>query len=210
MDCIPSVFFWFLSALYWFCKNKIYYSLINLKKYWYKVMGKSRGFTLIELIVAIAVFAVVVAMAAPSFMHIIRKQQLNDDAKDFVDQLVELRSDAILKQKTQTLSLAEDNGEGDEDEPDPDSETSASEPDNPEEEQAPSKSWWPKSKIEWSPPVSTVTYNMMGFLNSDNNLCFLFEHIDDENLKAVIITRRNGMVIYDSALTSCPNDLGEE
>ena len=40
-------------------------------------MGNNRGFTLIEMMVTIAVLAVVAAIAAPSFVQMIATQQLN-------------------------------------------------------------------------------------------------------------------------------------
>lgn len=144
---------------------------------------KNQGFTLIELMVTIAVMAIIATMAAPSFINIINKSQINDDARDFADHIVVIRSDALLKQKEQSLSL---NG---------------------------ADAWIPKDKVEWDtnqPVVTTITYNMMGSLKSDNNLCFILRHKKDSNLKAVIITRKNGMVIYDKSLNACPNDLGNE
>ena len=143
---------------------------------------KNQGFTLIELIVTIAVLAIIATMAAPSLINIINTSQINDDARDFTDHIVVTRSDAVLKHKEQTLSLS---GVG---------------------------AWKPKDKVEWGvnqPVETTLTYNMMGLLKSDNNLCFILRHKKDTNLKAVIITRKNGMVIYDKSLNACPS-LGNE
>ena len=142
-------------------------------------MGKTRGFTLIELMVTIAVMAVVAMMAAPTFTSLIRKNQLNMDARDFENKLKETRSNALLRQKTQNLSIDANDTEA----------------------------WQPSAEIEWdstlSSSVNKITYNMLGLLDSTTNLCFILQHKKDADLKAVIIIRRTGLVIYDTSKTDC-------
>ncbi|WP_414659613.1 Tfp pilus assembly protein FimT/FimU [Acinetobacter courvalinii] len=148
-------------------------------------MGKTRGFTLIELMVTIAVLAVIAMMAAPVLTKIIYKSQLNNDARDFADRLVELRSDAVLKQKGQDLSLDENKAEA----------------------------WKTSDHIHWDtgqPTVTTLSYDALGRLDSANNLCFVLVHVKDMTMKAVIIARKNGLVIFDKSFTACPTNLGNE
>lgn len=68
-------------------------------------MGTSRGFTLIELLVTIAVLAIIAMMAAPSFIQMVRSNQLRSDTRDFVDLLSETRSEAIFKQSDRVVAL---------------------------------------------------------------------------------------------------------
>ncbi|MFV5264150.1 Tfp pilus assembly protein FimT/FimU [Acinetobacter courvalinii] len=139
-------------------------------------MGKTRGFTLIELMVTIAIFVIIAMMAVPSFSEIIRHNQLVDGAHDLEQRLQELRSTALLKQRDQNLAL----------------DTNSSE------------AWLPRKELKWSStPPATVTYNMMGLLNSPVNLCFILEHKEDRHLKAVIIARRSGLVSYDKYRSDC-------
>ncbi|RPE29896.1 prepilin-type N-terminal cleavage/methylation domain-containing protein [Acinetobacter sp. BIGb0102] len=68
-------------------------------------MGKTRGFTLIELMVTIAVLAVIAMMAAPSFGNLIARKQLDTTAKDFALVFGETRGQAISLGKDITLKL---------------------------------------------------------------------------------------------------------
>lgn len=66
-------------------------------------MGKSRGFTLIELMVTIAVLAVVASMAAPSFGNLIARKKLDSTAKHYALLFGEVRGKAISLQKEITI-----------------------------------------------------------------------------------------------------------
>lgn len=57
---------------------------------------KEQGFTLIELMVTIAVLAIIATMAAPSFNNLLIKQNLKTTAYNMRDTLKEARSRAIL------------------------------------------------------------------------------------------------------------------
>ncbi|MET0544497.1 MAG: GspH/FimT family pseudopilin, partial [Variovorax sp.] len=58
-------------------------------------MRVSRGFTLIELMVAIAVVAVLLAMALPSFRGTIRSNRLATTTNEFISSISLARSEAI-------------------------------------------------------------------------------------------------------------------
>lgn len=69
-------------------------------------MQKNKGFTLIELIVTIAVLAIIAMMAAPSFGNLLLKQNLNRSTQDLVATLNAARSTAVLERREVTVDLS--------------------------------------------------------------------------------------------------------
>jgi type IV fimbrial biogenesis protein FimT len=59
--------------------------------------ARSRGFTLIEMITAITVFAVMVAIAAPAFSQFIANQRIRNVAFDLMASLILARTEAITR-----------------------------------------------------------------------------------------------------------------
>lgn len=66
---------------------------------------KNQGFTLIELMVTVAIMAIIAMMAAPSFGDMILSQNLNRSAQEFIGQLNNARSQAVLERKEVTVKL---------------------------------------------------------------------------------------------------------
>ena len=61
------------------------------------VQRKTRGFTLIELMVTIAVLAVLASLVAPSFRQLLAAQRVRTTSYDMVGDLVLARSEAIKR-----------------------------------------------------------------------------------------------------------------
>lgn len=68
-------------------------------------MSGNRGFTLIELMVTIAVIAILAMIAAPSMANLIAKQRLNSTTNDLVTALSAGRSQAALLRREVTVTL---------------------------------------------------------------------------------------------------------
>ncbi|MEO3356428.1 pilus assembly FimT family protein [Acinetobacter haemolyticus] len=142
-------------------------------------MGKNWGFTLIELMVTIAVLAIVAMMAAPSFSQTILKNQLNQDTRDFVDQLNETRSEAIFKQSSRVVAL--------------DSSVTTF-----------FKKWSP-IHVEKDSGDSSVTFNHLGQSTiTTAGQCFVFKHRREASLKSYVYVQKGGVVVYNKSATSCP------
>jgi len=63
-------------------------------------MRNSRGFTLVELMVTIAIVAIIATMAAPSFGQMLLRQKLNNNARNFITALNQAKSQAALLRTT--------------------------------------------------------------------------------------------------------------
>ncbi|MCJ8161402.1 GspH/FimT family pseudopilin [Acinetobacter zhairhuonensis] len=68
-------------------------------------MHKIRGFTLIELMVTIAVLAIIAMIAAPSFSDLLLKQNLKKSSQELANVLVQARAKAALERKEITVNL---------------------------------------------------------------------------------------------------------
>lgn len=58
---------------------------------------RGRGFTLVELLATLAVAAVLLAVAVPSFNHLIISNRLTAQANDVVNRLAQARSEAVKR-----------------------------------------------------------------------------------------------------------------
>ena len=68
-------------------------------------MQKNKGFTLIELIVTLAIIAIIATIAAPNLSNSIEKRQIERTTTDFEKALTQARSDAVLSRKQITIHL---------------------------------------------------------------------------------------------------------
>lgn len=67
---------------------------------------RSRGFTLVELVIVFAVLAVFAVMAAPSFSEMNARQRVQTGASDLFTSLLRARSEAIRQNTDVTLAPA--------------------------------------------------------------------------------------------------------
>ena len=69
------------------------------------MQNKHKGFTLIELMVTIAVMAIIAMMAAPSFGDMLQRQNLNKSTRELVATLNQARAKAALERREITVTL---------------------------------------------------------------------------------------------------------
>ena len=66
---------------------------------------RARGFTLLELLVALAVIGLILALAMPDFHSIVAGRQLDTSARLLRDAMTEARSQAIARRAPATVTL---------------------------------------------------------------------------------------------------------
>ena len=69
------------------------------------MQNKHKGFTLIELMVTIAVMAIIAMMAAPSFGDLLQRQNLNKSTRELAATLNQARAKAALERREITVTL---------------------------------------------------------------------------------------------------------
>lgn len=70
-----------------------------------KSMQKNKGFTLVELMVTIAVLAILTTIAAPSFGNMIKNQKFKSNTNALIDKIKQARTYAVLNHQGVTLKL---------------------------------------------------------------------------------------------------------
>ena len=141
-----------------------------------KIRMKMKGFTLVELIVTIAILAIIATLAAPSFLQTLRKNELNRDIRNFIFVLNDARSKAILQKKTPIVEVGGLTG------------------------------WLPKDTLTWDDqykPTTQVKFTFMGFLVSDQDVCYILKNKKDSSIMSVVTVQKNGTIALRKDLSSC-------
>ena len=72
---------------------------------------KNQGFTLIELMVTVAVIAIIAMMAVPSFGDLVTRQKLNSNARGLITALNQAKSQAALLRTTVAVCSSKTNSD---------------------------------------------------------------------------------------------------
>lgn len=144
-----------------------------------------RGFTLIELMVTIAILAIIASLAVPSFTQQIRRMQVSRDTQDFIQTLQNARNKAILVRRTQSLNFGQ---------------TTVT-----------NNAWNPTANVIWDgtykPSSSGISFNMLGYVDgmTGESVCYSLQSSLDTDIKSFIVLQRNGSLLQDKTRTSCQN-----
>ena len=116
-------------------------------------MQKYKGFTLIELMVTIAVIAIIAGMAAPLMNNMLLNQNLNKSTNTLISVINEARAQAVLNRQNVEVNLS----------------LSTVTPSSTEKEKMRNKllfAWSPSGKSELKTSVSPIVFDMTGRMSS--------------------------------------------
>lgn len=85
--------------------SAFFYHAVGAGFSWGILLKFIRGFTLIELMITIAIMAIIATMAAPSFSNMLERQRLNRDTQSLIAQLSKARSQAVALRQSVKLTL---------------------------------------------------------------------------------------------------------
>lgn len=140
------------------------------------IKQRIRGFTLIELMVTIAVLAIVAMMAIPSFMNLIRKNQVYGEMRDMVESAMETRAEAVFRRTNQKMIFSGTDATA-------------------------FRTWLP-AHSELSATTPALEYNLLGFLVGDAQ-CVEIQHTKDESITLAVTFNKNGSILSGKDKTSC-------
>lgn len=150
-------------------------------------MHKSRGFTLIELMVTIAVLAIIAMMAAPSFNNILIKQNMNKSARDLIAVFSEAKAKAVLERRSVTVKLNAAKDDTTQCNP----KDLLKEENNP----PPPECWQPSDKaVLKNAALNTVEFRSNGLVNSAADMTFEICNQASGNLSKKITITRMGTI----------------
>ncbi|WP_305270449.1 Tfp pilus assembly protein FimT/FimU [Moraxella sp. ZY210820] len=150
---------------------------------------QQKGFTLIEMMIVIAIIAVLAMIAAPSMIDMKRKFEVQQEAKSFVATMNEARAEAIMKRVNVYIGAA------------------------PSHRQTSDivRTWQiSNANVQWdTAPASSIQFNYMGRLpnlaGNATESCLLLGHRSNAEAKAVIMLYQHGAVQLLRNATECPS-----
>ncbi|WP_432720895.1 GspH/FimT family pseudopilin [Jeongeupia wiesaeckerbachi] len=72
--------------------------------------GRARGFTLIEMLVAIAILSILLAIGIPSFVDLLNRKRLENTANDYLSLIAYAKSEALKRNAVVYLLATRTNG----------------------------------------------------------------------------------------------------
>jgi type IV fimbrial biogenesis protein FimT len=137
-----------------------------------------QGFTLIELVVVMAVVALLATVAAPSFANLIAGQRVRSLASEFHLALTQTRSEAIKRNVNVSLSATNGNWAAG---------WTILDPDNPTGTPLYTRTTRNASSVTVSATATTVEYTAAGRINASTSPSFVFSAANTSEVRCVSV-----------------------
>lgn len=147
-------------------------------------MKNNQGFTLLELMITIAILAILVTIAAPSMQNMIHKNQVSAQIRDLNSTLQEARSKAMLERRAYTVDIQ------------------ASTKNGSLSTTGTTISYAPNSDhVNIQPATATIVFDLLGGTTADS--CYVVAHTKNTAIAQVLRISKNGSSKIHTDKTSC-------
>lgn len=151
-------------------------------------MKYRQGFTLLELMITIAIMAILVAIATPSMRTLIQKNQVASQMRDLSSFLQEVRGKAVLERRPYNITIesspAGNTGSG--------------------SNIANATATWSSNgeRVQLTTTTSSFSINLLGAIDV-KEACFVIHHVNNNQIAQVLIVNQNGNAKIYTDKTAC-------
>lgn len=138
-------------------------------------MRDNQGFTLLELMIVVALIAIIATLATPSMRNFIQRSHVNQQTQELTAHLQEVRGRAVLLRGAYETAISQ--GVGD---------VAATYDDTTR-----TATWsYNGERVNITPATATLSFSLMGQTQAET--CFIITHTSNSAIGQVVILDQNG------------------